>query len=413
MTRTGVTKELCKRLNDRFYRGYLLYTALETELLFFVVCDVMFLTQVKGLTMGQVSQITFLSLAFSLVMQYPLFRFINLAGSRTSVRLGSVIFFLSAVCITFAPGYYTVLAGGFLKCVGHTLNVMGTAIMSDHLARNDREDQFVSFQSDANSAAAAVTMITSFLCGMLFVRNAYYPMAACILLSFAGVIVSFQISRNGQSSGEIIQASNIKQLSADAKQTGKPGILLMVVSFAIFTGLSGTGLSYARMNLQELLSAQGNSYAITILSIASTLVFLFRFISNVILKTTYKLVRERAIIIVSVIMLAGLLLQLLPWTFPEVKIAAALTAGYLMQAFVRDPFTTLVQNITLTSDDKRRQQSMLVALNGAKKAGSLLLAAACTLILKSRGVSYAMAFMTALALLNIVLCFVIARKKQN
>ena len=73
-------RDIGRKLNDSFYRGYLLYTALETELLFYVVCDVMFLTQVKGLTMEQVSQITFLSLAFSLVILYPLLKFINLAG---------------------------------------------------------------------------------------------------------------------------------------------------------------------------------------------------------------------------------------------------------------------------------------------------------------------------------------------
>ena len=400
------------KLSDRFYRGYLIYTALETELLFYVVCDVMFLTKVKGFTMEQVSQITFFLLAFSLVILYPLLKFINHAGNRIAVRTGSVIFMLSAVCITFAPGFYTVLAGAFLKCAGHTLNAMGTAVMKNHLARNDFEDQFVSFQSDANSATAAVMMITSFLCGILFVKNAYYPMAACILLSFAGVIVSFQLSRNEQSSDEIIPASSIKQYSDERKQIRTSYSFLIFASFAIFTGLAGTGLSYARMNFQELLSMQGSGYTITLLSIASTLVFLFRFLSNVILGSAYNLVRERAIIIVSMLMLAGLMLQMLPWVIQAVNIAAVLLVGYLMQAFVRDPFTTLIQNITLDADDKCRQQSMLVALNGAKKGGSLLLAAACTLIIRYGSIPYAMAMMTAMAFINIFLCFVIARNKQ-
>lgn len=400
--------DINEKLKDRFYRRYLLYTALETELLFYVVCDVMFLTQVKRLTMEQVSQITFLSLAFSLVMLYPLLRFINLAGNRIAVRLGSALFFLSAVCITFAPGFYTILAGAFLKCAGHTLNAMGTAVMRNHLARNNREDQFVSFQSDANSATAVLMMITSLICGVLFVKNVFYPMAGCILLSFAGVIVSFQISCDEQSSGEIIPAAVIKRDPGDKKYIRNSVSLLMFAAFAIFTGLSGTGLAYSRMNIQELLSVHGSGYAITLLSIASTLVFLFRFLSNVILRYTYNRVRERAIVIVSVMMLAGLLLQQLPWMISGISMAAVLTAGYLMQAFVRDPFTTLIQNITLSDYDKRRQQSLLVALNGAKKAGSLLLAAACTLILKSQSVSYAMALMTALAFLNIFLCIRIA-----
>lgn len=48
-----------ERYQEKFYRGYLWYTALETELLFFVVCDAMFLTEVKQLPMKMVSLLTF------------------------------------------------------------------------------------------------------------------------------------------------------------------------------------------------------------------------------------------------------------------------------------------------------------------------------------------------------------------
>ena len=187
--------ELKEKLRDPFYRRYLWYTALETELLFYVVCDVTFLTQVKQITMEQVSRITFISLVISLLIQYPLLKFINHAGSRTAVRLGSMAFLLSSVLITFAPGYFTILAGGILKCIGHTLNTMGTAIMKNHLKENRHEDQFVSFQSDANSAASLLMMVTSFLSGVLYRINAYYPMFACIALCFAGIAASFLISR--------------------------------------------------------------------------------------------------------------------------------------------------------------------------------------------------------------------------
>ena len=57
-----------ERYRDGFYRNYLIYTGLETDLLFFVVCDAMFLTKVKHLTLVQYSRVTFLSLLFSLLI---------------------------------------------------------------------------------------------------------------------------------------------------------------------------------------------------------------------------------------------------------------------------------------------------------------------------------------------------------
>ena len=85
-----------ERYRDGFYRNYLIYTGLETDLLFFVVCDAMFLTKVKHLTLVQYSRVTFLSLLFSLLIQYPLLKCINRMGNRKTVRAGSIFMLLSA-----------------------------------------------------------------------------------------------------------------------------------------------------------------------------------------------------------------------------------------------------------------------------------------------------------------------------
>lgn len=315
----------------------------------------MFLTQIKKLTIEQVSQVTFLSLVFSLLIQYPLLRFINKAGNRISVRLGSVVFMLSSICITIAPGYYMVLAGGFLKCIGHTLNSMGTATMRNHLARNHCADQFVSWQSDANSLASAVMMISSFLCGILFRKNAYYPMAACILLCFAGVIVSFLISHDDHSSEEILPAANMSfprrccggtvEYRCSKKHTSVMGKyansrnqashsfgILVFVSFAIFTALSGTGLSYSRLNFQELLAGKESGSVISLLSIVSSLIYFFRLLSNVLMRNAGKKLRDKAPAIISALLTAGLLMQTFPWAVPCMHTAAVLCIGYLLQA---------------------------------------------------------------------------------
>ena len=251
---------------------------MEAEHLFFVVCDVMFLHAVKGVSFAQFSFLISFSLLFSVIVQYPLLKCIHAVGTRRSVQLGSLFFLLSALCFTFAPNYGVVIAGGIAKCIGFTFNLLGPALLKEKLVQDGRDNEYVAFQSDANSATAVLMMITSLICGVLFVKNVFYPMAGCILLSFAGVIVSFQISCDEQSSGEIIPAAVIKRDPGDKKYIRNSVSLLMFAAFAIFTGLSGTGLAYSRMNIQELLSVHGSGYAITLLSIASTLVFLFRFL---------------------------------------------------------------------------------------------------------------------------------------
>lgn len=393
-----------ERYQEKFYRGYLWYTALETELLFFVVCDAMFLTEVKQLPMKMVSLLTFLSLLFSLLIQYPLLKWINRVGTRTAVRAGSIAFMLSAVCITFSPGFAMVAAGGFLKCIGHTLGAMGVAVLKNRLTKDHMDDQYAAYQSDANSASSFVMMVTSLLCGGLFRINAYYPMYACIFLSVAGIFVSYQITQEDDSTKEIGPADDlIKYTAAGRSATAGIGILVLA-SFAIFTAITGTGLSYAKLNIQAVLSKEDPAYIVSLISVISTAVFLLRLLSNLLMGNLYTRIRDRVYLITSGLLAAGVGLMLFPWFMDSGNKAVLLCTGYLLMAFTRDPYITFIQGISLEKGEKERQQSMLIALNSAKKAGSLILAASGTLLLAKWTIVSVMILMIAAALINVLMC---------
>ena len=402
-----------ERYRDGFYRSYLIYTALETDLLFFVVCDAMFLTKVKHLSLIQYSRVTFLSLLFSLMIQYPLLKCINGMGNRKTVRAGSIFMLLSAFCITFSTGFFTVLIGGFLKCIGHTFNSIGAAILRNRLKTEDRDEQYVAYQSDANTMACAFMMLTSLLCGYLFHLNEYFPMYACILFSSAGVVASYYISRDDGSSADIISAGDLRQLEQGQKQFWNSQTVQIFAAFAIFTALTGTGLSYARLNFQEALTGHSLANVMFFLSAVTSLIYLIRGLSNVVMKETYAALGSKALIIASSLSLCGLLLQLLPWIKDTDITVELLCVGYLLLAFIRDPYTTLTQNISLEINEIHRQQGMLIALNGAKKAGALALSAAATVLLKSHSIFTVMAVMTAAALLNLLMCIAIVSQQSK
>lgn len=400
------------RYRDRFFLNYLIYTALETDLLFFVVCDALFLTQVKQLTLVQYSRVTFLSLLFSLFIQYPLLKCINRMGNRRTVRAGSIAMMLSAVCITFSTGFFMVLIGGFLKCIGHTFNAIGVAVLKNRLVSDHREDQYVAYQSDANTAASALMMLTSLMFGYLFRLDEYLPMYACILFSLAGVAVSFYISREDSRATDIVSADSFRKKAKEQKQFRTSQAVMIFISFAVLTALTGTGLSYARVNFQELLSGQSLTTVAVALSTVTSLIYLIRGVSNIVLKGSYAAVGGRVVIIISSLSVCGLVLQLLPWIIDTGGTAVLLCTGYLLLAFVRDPFITVVQNMSLESSELFKQQGMLIALNGAKKAGALALSAAATVLLKNHSIFIVMAVMTVAAFVNLLICLTIVLRRS-
>lgn len=405
-------EKIKKRYSDKFYLHYLLYTALETDLLFWIVIDVTFMLTVKSLPADKVSLITALSLGFSIIIQYPFLKIINRIGNRAAVRTGSILFLLSAMCFIMAPGFILMLIGGFLKCIAHTLNSMGTALLKNRLIHDNKTQLFVEYQSDANCAASLLMMMTAMICGQLYRINVYLPMVACVLLCITGVVISFIMSGEDGSSDEILAS---KKAAKEIKNNNPISIsdVLMLLSFGAFTALTGTGLSYVKMNIQFALSHEEPGYVVTLLSVISVLVYCFRIISNMVMKQKYKKVRDFVAFIVSALLIAGLLVQTVIWHVDFIYIAVVLSIGYLLVAFVRDPYITLVQNISLESNDLKRQQSMLIALNGAKKTGALVLSSAATFLLKHSDISTVMKMMLVISIANFILCLWLYQSRKN
>ncbi len=186
----------------------------------------------------------------------------------------------------------------------------------------------------------------------------------------------------------------------------------MLTSFAVFTALTGAGLSYARMNFQYILVDEKPEYVLMLLSIVSTLVYFFRILSNIVMRDKLAKFKDRLAIIVAVLLIAGLFMQTVLWNTDTGYTKLLLCFGYLLIAFVRDPYITFMQSISLESGDLKRQQSMLIALNGAKKIGALVLSLAGTFLLNHDTISSVMIMMVGAAALNLILCIWYVKKKS-
>ena len=406
-----------QRYRERFYRGFLAYNALEDDLLFYVVCDTLFLTQVKGLSMEQVSLLIFLSIALSLLAQYPLLKWANKAGNKIAVRAGAAAFAVSALLITFSSAFPLLLLGGFVKCIGHTLNSLGTAVLKNHLVREGKGDLYVVYASDANSAASLLTLVTSLSCGALYAIDPYVPMAACIAFSFVGVGSAFWITRGEEAAGAVgpLDGDPAAKRPALARASSRnlSGFLLMA-SFALFTALSGIGQSYERLNFQAVLADMDPAQVAMILSVIASAIHVARIVANTVLGAIYAKVGDVLVAIASGLLVAGVLLQFLPWVTGPASAVVLLCAGYLVVCFLYDPYCTLIQNGYLKRGGTKEHQSALIMLNAAKKVGALALSAVATVLMDAGGEFAVMGLLLCCAILCMAMtCALFARQRPK
>ena len=406
-----------QRYRERFYRGFLAYNALEDDLLFYVVCDTLFLTQVKGLSMEQVSLLIFLSIALSLLAQYPLLKWANKAGNKIAVRAGAAAFAVSALLITFSSAFPLLLLGGFVKCVGHTLNSLGTAVLKNHLVREGKGDLYVVYASDANSAASLLTLVTSLSCGALYAIDPYVPMAACIAFSFVGVGSAFWITRGEEAAGAVgpLDGDPAAKRPALARASSRNlSSFLLMASFALFTALSGIGQSYERLNFQAVLADMDPAQVAMILSVIASAIHVARIVANTVLGAIYAKVGDVLVAIASGLLVAGVLLQFLPWVTGPASAVVLLCAGYLVVCFLYDPYCTLIQNGYLKRGGTKEHQSALIMLNAAKKVGALALSAVATVLMDAGGEFAVMGLLLCCAILCMAMtCALFARQRPK
>ncbi len=406
-------EELRRRYSCRFYRLFPWQNAIEAEHLFFVVCDVMFLHTVKGVSFAQFSFLISFSLLFSIVIQYPLLKCIHAMGTCRSVRLGSLFFLLSALCFTFAPNYWVIMAGGIAKCIGFTFNLLGPALLKEKLVQDGRDNEYVAFQSDANNMACLLMMLSSLSCGFLFSHNPYFPMFGCIIFCALGVLLSFVIT---SCCGTVEEKQTDEKPQIIKRNKVFLGIPLLV-SFGLLTAMTGIGLSYARINFQEALTLKIDlTQTLKLLGVVSFLVYLFRFLSNVLMSKFFSRLGRRLYLALQLVLAVSLAFQILPWVCrPTAPTLFLLPLGYLGMSFVRDPYVTAVQNESLLVEDPIKRQSNMVTLNFVKKVGALFLSTVFTLMLKETSISSVMVVMCTLAAVSLFLAasqFVIGRRNH-
>ncbi|MBR2075680.1 MAG: hypothetical protein IJ977_10600, partial [Fibrobacter sp.] len=309
--------------------------------------------------------------------------------------------------------YWVIMAGGIAKCIGFTFNLLGAALLKEKLVQDGRDNEYVAFQSDANNMACLLMMLSSLLCGFLFSCNPYFPMFGCIIFCALGVLLSFMIT---SCCGTVEEKQTDEKPQIIKRNKVFLGIPLLV-SFGLLTAMTGIGLSYARINFQEALTLKIDlTQTLKLLGVVSFLVYLFRFLSNVLMSKFFSRLGRRLYLALQLVLAVSLAFQILPWVCrPTAPTLFLLSLGYLGMSFVRDPYVTAVQNESLLVEDPIKRQSNMVTLNFVKKVGALFLSTVFTLMLKETSISSVMVAMCTLAAVSLFLAasqFVIGRRNH-
>ena len=385
----------------RFNKIFPWYDGLSGDLLFWIAIDTLFLTVVKKFTAAQIVSLTSISMIINILLQVPLLKIIHKIGNTKSVRLGSFLFLISSILLTFGRNYLTIVIGKIFYEMAFTFQNMINAALKNNLELQHKENEYIKYRTKANTIYALVTMIISFVASIMFNINNYLPMIGCITFCIICFILSWYMVDYSKDDKKIIE--NNKERNKGKIQYTKI-IVFILISYGLFYPIVNSGQSNGKLFIQqELLKLYDVEKTALIIGAILCVSRIVRLISNIKFDKIHKKYKDKVGIILSVSLSLSLVLMIIGYNISSIPVIkfGIMSLGYIIILFIRDPFKVYMQDLALKNTDKKSQQTLLTTMELSRKIVRTIISLSFTAILVNNPMVLVISILVVLSIVEV------------
>lgn len=168
-----------------------LYRVFGYDYLFYTVIVFLYLTQTKGISVGEVMYISAFYAVFSAIMQIPCNYLMEIIGLKKSMVLGNVFLIIHCLIYIFSPKFEFFVVAELFCAIGFCLkNISESPMLYSSLKRSGRQDYFGKIEGKSVSKFFYIEAITSCFVGVLFSVNNYIPIICTLISLIIALIIS-------------------------------------------------------------------------------------------------------------------------------------------------------------------------------------------------------------------------------
>ena len=168
-----------------------LYRVFGYDYLFYTVIVFLYLTQTKGISVGEVMYISAFYAVFSAIMQIPCNYLMEIIGLKKSMVLGNVFLIIHCLIYIFSPKFEFFVVAELFCAIGFCLkNISESPMLYSSLKRSGRQDYFGKIEGKSVSKFFYIEAITSCFVGVLFSVNNYIPIICTLISIIIALIIS-------------------------------------------------------------------------------------------------------------------------------------------------------------------------------------------------------------------------------
>ncbi len=394
-----MNEEKLKRFNNIIHW----YSALSSDLLFWIAIDTLFLTVVKGLNAAQIVSLVPISMAICIVLQVPILKIIKIIGNTNSVRLGSFLLLMSSILLTFGNNYVVIVAGKTFFEIATVFMNIANVILKNNLGIQGKSDDYIRIRTKSNTVYAVITMIISFVASSMFNINNYLPMMFCILFCLISFILSFDII-------DFSKYNKIKEVKV-SKEKRKVKyckvVVVLIVSYGLFFAIVNSGQENGKLLIQqELLKNFNVENTALILGAIICISRIVRVFGNVMFNKIYKKLKDKIGIILPVLLSISLLCMIAGYFIASSIILKFMIMGlgYVIVLFIRDQYRVYGQDLALNNTEKENQTELITILELSRKIVRTIISFGFTLTLINYPMILVISISLILAVIETLIC---------
>lgn len=255
---------MIKSRNENLYK---FYRVVGYDYLFYTVISFLFLTQTKGLSVGQVMYISAIYSISLAIFQIPASYVVEKLGLKKSLVLGNVFWIISCVIVIFSNKFMNFACSEIISAMGTALKVLTeTQILYASLKTSGNRKYFSKIEGSGVASYYFVEAISCVFIGSVFEINNYIP----IIMTLAVLTISFVTSLffeevEDQSTSRV----DLKQFVTDFKSIIKSNRIKSIFIYVlIMSGITGVMKTLQKDTIVSLgVSAMEYSYIFAVLTL--------------------------------------------------------------------------------------------------------------------------------------------------
>ena len=172
---------------------YSVHRMLTADLLFYYAVEYIFLTQVKGLSAGDIVLANAFWGVFQFILQIPTTVLSEKIGDRKSIIISNITSAIEVIIILFCNSFGILLISYFLSAFSYAIGgVSGNRMLNQSIPNCEKHKSniFANIEAKGLENFYFISAISGMLSGFLYLINPYIPFIVCILISLVAARIA-------------------------------------------------------------------------------------------------------------------------------------------------------------------------------------------------------------------------------